>query len=58
MAAAACYREYAGGKAPQGLEALTVCRPRAGGSAKRWRVVGLDQSMDASASDDGLWMEV
>ena len=39
-------------------EALHVCRPHGGGAAKRWRVVGLDQSMDAAAAEEGLWEEV
>jgi hypothetical protein len=36
-----------------GADSLHICRPH-GGFAKRWRVVGPDQSMD-SAPDDGAW---
>ena len=57
VAAAASFREHAGTKAA-GLEALTICRPQTGSAAKRWRVVGLDQSMDAAAAQDGIWMDV
>ncbi len=60
VAAAASFREHASRKAPvQGLEALTICRPQPGGSAKkRWRVVSLDQSMDAAAAEEGIWTEL
>jgi len=59
VAAAASFKEVASRKAPvQGLEALTICRPQPGGSAKRWRVVGPDQSMDAAAAEEAIWMEL
>ena len=57
IAKAAAYSEYVGGKkAPGGPEALHICRPKGiGAQTKRWRVVGLDQSMDAAAAEDCHW---